>query len=257
MNMQRLFLFTIFLLAFCTVHAQKAECDSIIFQKQYFKGTKRLSAYCYRLKSTETGKARAWNREGKLIFECEVSLRHGVHSADFYFYPDGAIERVEEHQAPDAGIQWYETTHFFDQAGNKLREEHRDWDETTTLKWTLETEQQVVVPPKQQEVVKEDPLHAYSISLKNETPFTLEVTATWGIQTQTTLILSGARVEVLTYTNISECLSPDEHLQWSVEATGRGKRKAKKVSWKIGPASEGGKVADKCAFEYRVVGVIK
>lgn len=251
------FLLISFLAACGALCAQSEKGDTIVFQKQFFKGTKRLSAYCYRLKSTETGKATAWNRQGKVIFECEVSLRHGVHSAEFFFYEDGAVERVREHQAPDAGIQWYESTHFFDSSGNFLHTERNDWNETTTLKWTPETEQQVVVPAKPQEVVKEEPLHRYLLSLDNQTPFNLKVTAAWGGETQTTTILSGTIAHVLAYTNIGDCRSPNEHLKWNIEAVGRGKRKAKRVDWKVG-AGEGMTMSGgECVFDYTVKAIMR
>lgn len=124
-----LFLFPALLLACLPIFAQKTKGDTLILHREFHKNGK-LSAYSYVLKSREMGKARAWNAQGQLIFECETSRIHGHHSAYFEHYPNGAVRKIEESQAPDAGIQWYRAFYTFDEQGNKTGESHQSHDDS-------------------------------------------------------------------------------------------------------------------------------
>lgn len=116
----------------------------------YFKNSRKVStSLCYD-NDGRWGKARAYNKSGKQVYEAELRRVAGHASVEFTYYPSGAVAKAHWHSAPDAGIQWYNTTTFFDQDGNITHVEHNDYDQSPTT--TLSPRLRETVPVKQETV---------------------------------------------------------------------------------------------------------
>jgi hypothetical protein len=92
------------------------------------------SAYSYLLFSTGNGQAVCFNPDGKIMFKSEISRNHGHHSVVFTHHQNKVVSKVEESQAPDAGIQWYRSEYYFDDRGIKTGESHDSYDERPGLR---------------------------------------------------------------------------------------------------------------------------
>lgn len=131
--MGKLFLLINFILLLST--GAQAQERYVRCTYSYFKNSKKIStSLCYD-DDGRWGKARAFNTDGKEIYTAELRRVAGHASVEFTYYPSGAVAKAHWHSAPDAGIQWYNTTTFFDQDGNITSVEHNDYDQspTTTL----------------------------------------------------------------------------------------------------------------------------
>ncbi len=123
--MKKLLIFSlIFLTHLGWAQTQSSKLDTQwLHQKKYSNG--RWSAYAYLLKSTGNGKAACFTPQGKVMFESSISRNHGHHSVAFWHHANGVVSKAEISQAPDAGIQWYKSQIYFNEKGEKLREEHQ------------------------------------------------------------------------------------------------------------------------------------
>ncbi len=74
------------------------------------------------------GRATAYDRDGKEIFSYNTRTIAGHASVSFRYHANGGISRADISHAPDAGIQWYNSTTTFDEHGNKtgFREQGND-----------------------------------------------------------------------------------------------------------------------------------
>lgn len=116
----------------------------------YFKNSKKVStSQCYD-NDDRWGKAKAYDKNGKVIYEAELRRVAGHASVAFSYYPTGALAKAEWHSAPDAGIQWYNTTTWFDQDGNITNVEHNDYDNSPTT--TFSPRRPATVPIKQETI---------------------------------------------------------------------------------------------------------
>jgi hypothetical protein len=127
--MKKLLLFTlIFLAQQGWAQTQSSKLDTQwLHQKKYSNG--RWSAYAYLLKSTGNGKAACFTPQGKVMFESSISRNHGHHSVTFLHHANGVVSKAETSQAPDAGIQWYKSQIYFNEKGEKIREERQSHDD--------------------------------------------------------------------------------------------------------------------------------
>jgi hypothetical protein len=57
------------------------------------------------------------NKTGNVIYEKELRTIGGHASVEFTFYPNGALNKASWSSAPDAGIQWYNSTDIFSEDG--------------------------------------------------------------------------------------------------------------------------------------------
>ncbi|MFN3874655.1 MAG: hypothetical protein ACK4L7_01930 [Flavobacteriales bacterium] len=65
------------------------------------------------------GRSWAYKKTGETIFDGQTRRFAGHATVRFSYYPDGAVSRVETSDAPDGGIQWYQSITTFDEAGNR------------------------------------------------------------------------------------------------------------------------------------------
>ena len=138
------------LLTILLILAISASAQEQYTQCQYhYFGNKHIStSQCYD-KDGRWGKARAYNKAGKQIYEAELRRVAGHASIEFDYYPEGAVSKAKWHSAPDAGIQWYNTTTYFDRSGNIPNVEHNDYDHSPGTTVQLPRLPATVTPQKQ------------------------------------------------------------------------------------------------------------
>lgn len=84
----------------------------------YFTNKKISTKQCTD-SSRRQGKAYAYNLEGKIIGEWELSRMHMYSSVNFTFHANGAVHKAKYSSHPDGGIQWYRSTTTFNDKGEK------------------------------------------------------------------------------------------------------------------------------------------
>lgn len=113
------------LLLFC-LPAQGEPCNY-----HYFGNRKVSTSICYT--DGRFGKASAYNRQGKLIYERHIRKVAGHATVHFSYYASGAVSKAEWSDAPDGGIQWYRSTTLFSESGEITSETEDNWDNRPTL----------------------------------------------------------------------------------------------------------------------------
>lgn len=110
----------------------------------YFKNTKKISTQICYDKDNRFGLTQAFNQKGEVIFENHIRKIAGSASAHYEYYPSGAVKKIDFHDSPDAGIQFYNETITFDENGKQTyRNVHKYPDELFTT-----VPQEFVKPPK-------------------------------------------------------------------------------------------------------------
>lgn len=100
----------------------------------YFKNTRQIStSYCQVAEHPLRGAATAYDRRGNIIYQRETRRYAGHASVDFTYHPNGAVYTANYSSAPDAGIQWYESTHYFDPAGNLVDVKSRSHEDLLSI----------------------------------------------------------------------------------------------------------------------------
>lgn len=110
-------------------------CPFIVFAQLNCKETsneKGSYLYCYhkngkisteRFKTTSQtymaqGYSKAFDTEGNEIYNEKTSQSGLISSVNFTYYENGAVKSANYSAHPDAGIQWFEKTVYFDKNGN-------------------------------------------------------------------------------------------------------------------------------------------
>lgn len=78
------------------------------------------------------GYAKAFDKSGNLIYNQATSRTGLLSSVRFTYYESGAVESAEYNAHPDAGIQWYKKTTYFDEEGKITDEVEMSDDMMTT-----------------------------------------------------------------------------------------------------------------------------
>lgn len=217
-------LFVIFLIPSSLFAQHKKSGDTLILHKvKYANG--RLSAYSWMLESTGNGRATCWDPKGAIMFDSEISRNHGHHSVHFEHHPNKVVSRVEESSAPDAGIQWYRSTYYYDEKGVKTGENHDSYDDRPSLfvPGPQETPQQVIVPP---------PVVTYTseIWFINQTEFTLIASYTIKGETQSDTLRSGDTLNMGSITQLHAFENPTKSATFAAAPIKKTRRSAK---WKF------------------------
>lgn len=63
------------------------------------------------------GYAKAYDRNGKEIYQMHIRNVAGHSSVNFEYYSSGAVQKAHFTGHPDGGIQWDDVTHYFDENG--------------------------------------------------------------------------------------------------------------------------------------------
>lgn len=175
--MTRTFTFLLFIFSH-SVFAQKYPKCSYT----YFKGGKIATSQCFD-PDNRWGQARAFSKAGEIIYEKELRRIAGHSSVTFSFYNNGAVKKAEWSSAPDAGIQWYHTSTWFDENGKVIREDHNNWDDhhVTTVpgspKTYLHQSPDKPTNPKQ-ETAECAEIWVSELWVTNTAPYSILVTAT-------------------------------------------------------------------------------
>jgi hypothetical protein len=93
----------------------------------YFKSKQIATSTCYDT-NNRWGRARAFDRTGKIIYDRELRKVGGHSSVQFSFYASGAVKKAYWSSAPDGGIQWYHTTTLFSEDGKITSETEDNYD---------------------------------------------------------------------------------------------------------------------------------
>jgi len=64
------------------------------------------------------GYVKAFDRNGKEIYQRQIRNIAGHSSVNFEYYPSGAVQKAHFTGHPDGGIQWDDVTHYFDENGS-------------------------------------------------------------------------------------------------------------------------------------------
>ncbi|MES2702586.1 MAG: hypothetical protein V4649_08110 [Bacteroidota bacterium] len=134
--------------------AQKEECEH-----HYFRNKAISTSACYG-KGFNSGKARAFDKSGKVIYEKGIRKFAGHSYVQFSYYESGAVKKAEWSDAPDAGIQWYKSVTTFGEDGKVTgytEQSHDGLRNVSPLKTMPDTgyKPPVVTPrqPKKKEIV--------------------------------------------------------------------------------------------------------
>lgn len=66
------------------------------------------------------GNLKVFNNQAKELFSCGLRTIGGNASAELIYFPNGQVEKIYYGDAPDGGIQYYNSTTQFDESGNQL-----------------------------------------------------------------------------------------------------------------------------------------
>jgi len=109
------------------------------------------------------GNSYAYDNTGKIIYECTTSRSGMLSGVNFTYYESGAVKVAEYSSHPDAGIQWYNKTTYFDENGtitsefemsDDMRGTIQQQPDTTYLR--LEREQRKSDEQKRQDKLKSE-----------------------------------------------------------------------------------------------------
>ncbi len=176
-------LLLILLLLPALVWAQEKEYPHC--QRTYFRNSKKVSTtQCYDA-NDRWGRAQAFDKAGKQIYEWELRRIAGHSSVQFSYYDDGAVKKAEWSSAPDGGIQWYRSTTLFDEDGRVTSETKDSYDDGPgTQPYLPGTTRKTLVtptpppPPSTPTVATCAVIYSSEFWFVNETPYTVEVAAT-------------------------------------------------------------------------------
>jgi hypothetical protein len=68
-------------------------------------------------------------KQETVIYEKELRTIGGHASVEFTFYPNGALNKASWSSAPDAGIQWYNSTDIFSEDGKLVSHTENNYDD--------------------------------------------------------------------------------------------------------------------------------
>lgn len=128
----------------------QAEEYSFHCEKIFFKNGKVSTQKCYD-KDKRFGKAIAYNLKGAVIYEKELRTIGGHASVYFSYHASGAVQKAEWSSAPDAGIQWYNSTDVFDENGKKISHTENNYDDYLRVTAPF-------IAPVKDTVIKQNPL---------------------------------------------------------------------------------------------------
>lgn len=151
---------------------------------KYFTGTMKVStSECYD-KDNRWGKAIAYSRDGRQIYERALRRVAGHSAVEFTYYESGAVKAARWSSAPDGGIQWYRSFTTFSEDGKVISETHDGYDERgPQLLYHRPGEhvpqKHVVSPPPPKTTVAECAvIYSSEFWFTNYTPHSVIITAT-------------------------------------------------------------------------------
>ena len=116
--------------AFTCTQFSWSQNDTIVHLHKFPNG--KTSTIIF-IKEFQEGYAKAFNFKGEEIYHNHVRRFAGHATVTFKHHPNGMVKEAHYSSHPDAGIQWYKSWTTFDDQGNKLREEHQNWNDRVTV----------------------------------------------------------------------------------------------------------------------------
>lgn len=108
------------------------------------------------------GYAKAFDKTGKEIYNQPTSRSGQLSSVQFTYYESGAVKSAEYNSHPDAGIQWYKKTTYFDEDGKITGEYELSDDMRVTYfqipdstYWQLEKDREALEKKKKEDELKQ------------------------------------------------------------------------------------------------------
>lgn len=184
------------ILLFCApAHAQQyPQCSY-----KYFAMSKKVStSVCYD-KDRRWGRAKAFDKSGKEIYDRELRTVGGHSSVDFTYYDrSNAVKTARWSSAPDGGIQWYRSYTEFSEDGKIVVDTKDSYDDGpgTFLKEPVRRRPVVEPRPEEKPVPKPSTtmecaaIYLSEFWFTNHTPYTVVVTATRKFSKSETFTLS-------------------------------------------------------------------
>jgi len=85
-------------------------------------------------KDKRRGTLKGFNKSGKELFSHNLRQSGGHASAQMTYFPNGQVKSIYYSDAPDGGIQYYNSTTQFDAAGNQIAFNERSHDDDLHLR---------------------------------------------------------------------------------------------------------------------------
>ncbi|MBX7095757.1 MAG: hypothetical protein K1X56_13630 [Flavobacteriales bacterium] len=227
-------------------YSQKGNQDTLVLHLEKYANGK-ISAYSYLLNSTRTGRATAYTPDGKIMFDSEISRMHGSHSVTFYHHPNGVVSKIEEHSAPDAGIQWYNTTYFYNEKGELTDKRENNYNDRVTIQ----------TPPdyKPQAVVECAVIYSNKTYFVNNSPYDLKVTYASRGESVVNSLKSGDTLYMGNQVQAQFFEDPSKTATFSAESLSK-KKKAKKIKFEFGKANVKAVSPSEKAYYYEIRAIL-
>lgn len=129
-------------------------------------------------KDQRWGSMKAFNSDGKELFNYDLRKFSGHATVYLEYYPNGQVKKAEYSSMPDAGIQWYRYIHEFDESGNQTYFANLSMNTgTEILVWpdSIEIPKTIIVT-RPNEVVECAVIMVTNYQVVNETDKTITVT---------------------------------------------------------------------------------
>lgn len=211
----------------------------------YFPGGS-VSTISYIDETKLTGKARAYNLEGQVIYEVETRRMAGSAGVNFTHHKNGMVHRAHFSSHPDGGIQWMRKYTVFNDRGEKISEKKEVHDPMRRSPYVVpgpdsppgkkkqperrrETETKKPTPsPRKKEVMHCAGIHQNYLTVINHTRFKMEVTFIYQNKDTVKVLKSGEKMEGPTYITAEMSGLPEKNLTFRFVPK-RRRKKVKKV----------------------------
>lgn len=194
------------------------------------------------LEDNRSGKARAYNQKGELIYEKEIRRFAGNASVRFTHHENGGVKSADYTSHPDAGIQWYKSETIFSENGEVIKTYYQDHYNTDPnyppkiIKLDLppvEKPKDQVNPKKpqsfekekkqKQEIVECAPIHENTVQIVNHSKYKIEFTLIHQNKDSVYVIQPGAQVEGPKYISADTSNKIQENMNFRYSATRKNK----------------------------------
>ncbi len=235
----------IYPVVFVLVWAVELQAQKDTLHIHYFPSGS-VSTISYIDEAKLTGKARAYNFKGEVIYEEETRRMSGSAGVNFTHHENGMVHRADFSSHPDGGIQWLSKLTVFNDQGEKISEKKEVHDPLRRSPYVVpgpdsppgpkkqrethrkkETEKPTPIPSKK-EVVHCAGIHQNYLTVINHTRFKIEVTFIYQNKDTVKVLKSGEKMEGPTYITAEISGLPEKNLTFRYVPK-RRRKKVKKV----------------------------
>jgi hypothetical protein len=183
-------------------------------------------------KDERWGRSWAFAKDGRVLIDQQTRRVGGHASVHFSYHPNGAVSKAEFSDAPDGGIQWYQSTTTFDENGNKtgFTEQGHDDDGLILRPDTRVIEKPQVVEPPKPTIAECQKLYVNEVVVMNSTKWACVVkvqpkSASPALPGGTFTLQPGDTLRAGTYTMGEVFDDPANHVTMTAQRV-NGKRKS-------------------------------